>query len=96
VFDPTRFTLLVGDGGAAWQRAAEEVTATLRSQVDVRPLASLCETEEARQALSDVCEIGHEGALLIRPDGHVAWRTATQTQHPDQELRRALEGCHAR
>lgn len=96
VFDPTRFTLLVGDGGAAWQRAAEEVTATLQSEVDVRPLASLCETDEARQALSDVCEIGHEGALLIRPDGHVAWRSPTQTPHPDQELRRALEGCYAR
>jgi hypothetical protein len=37
-----------------------------------------------------VLDVGQEGAVLVRPDGHVAWRTAT-ADRPDAQLRAALD-----
>jgi putative polyketide hydroxylase len=37
-----------------------------------------------------VLDVGQEGAVLVRPDGHVAWRTAT-ADRPDVQLRAALD-----
>jgi 2-polyprenyl-6-methoxyphenol hydroxylase-like FAD-dependent oxidoreductase len=37
-----------------------------------------------------VVDVGQEGAVLVRPDGHVAWRTAT-TDRPDAQLEAALD-----
>jgi 2-polyprenyl-6-methoxyphenol hydroxylase-like FAD-dependent oxidoreductase len=37
-----------------------------------------------------VVDVGQEGAVLVRPDGHVAWRAAT-ADRPDAQLRAALD-----
>ena len=37
-----------------------------------------------------VVDVGQEGAVLVRPDGHVAWRAATADQ-PEAQLRAALD-----
>ena len=37
-----------------------------------------------------VVDVEQEGAVLVRPDGHVAWRTAT-ADRPDAQLRAALD-----
>ena len=96
LLDPVRFTLLLGDGGDAWRDAANLVLGSLRSKLQVRELVSLCDTSEAQRALEELCGIGHDGALLIRPDGHVAWREPTQPSDPEHALRRAFERCYLR
>ena len=37
-----------------------------------------------------VVDVGQDGAVLVRPDGHVAWRAAT-AEHPDAQLGAALD-----
>ena len=37
-----------------------------------------------------VVDVGQEGAVLVRPDGHVAWRAAT-ADRPEAQLRAALD-----
>lgn len=96
LLDPVRFTLLLGDGGDAWRDVANLVQGSLRSSLHVQELGSLCDSSEAQRALEQLCGIGHDGALLIRPDGHVAWREATRPSNPEHVLRRALERCHLR
>jgi 2-polyprenyl-6-methoxyphenol hydroxylase-like FAD-dependent oxidoreductase len=69
------FTLLAGPGGAAWCTAAAEVERELGVSIDryrigepgLRDLGSFTE----------VYGLGEDGAVLVRPDGHVAWRSAT-------------------
>jgi len=96
LLDPARFTLLLGDGADAWRDAAVQVQGSLRSKLQVLELGSLCDTNEAQRALEQFCGIGHDGALLIRPDGHVAWREATPPSNPEHALRRAFERCYLR
>ncbi len=65
------FTLLLGED-AEERRAAEEWSASRATAVDVVALEEIEATDEARDELRRLCPPG--GALLVRPDGHVAWR----------------------
>lgn len=96
LLDPVRFTLLLGDGGDAWRDAASSVQGSLRTRLQVQDLGSLHDTQEAERSLEQVCGIAQDGALLIRPDGHVAWRETTRPSDPEHALRRALERCYLR
>ena len=93
--DSTQYTLLLGDDGTPWKAAAKSM-ASLRSTIRVDFVGSLCAGEDEKRALEEVCAIQSDGALLIRPDGHVAWREATLTESPERSLRRAFEECHIR
>ena len=66
-----RFTLITGLAGTPWQRAAEHLALPfLRTVVIGSPEAQdlYCYWQAAR-------EIDEDGALLVRPDGIVAWRS---------------------
>ena len=44
----------------------------------------------------DAYEIGDEGAVLVRPDGHVAWRSPGASGDPAGALRAVMEGVLGR
>ena len=70
----TGFTLLAGPGGDAWRAA----TAEAQRQVGV-PIDGYRIGAPGLHDLGGFAEaygIGAEGAVLVRPDGHVAWRSA--------------------
>ena len=92
---PDGYTLLVDEQGDAWQGALRGLGA-LRSPLRVTRLADACADERSEDALRRTCAIEPDGALLVRPDGHVAWRVATRTTTPEQTLKEALEQCHIR
>jgi hypothetical protein len=87
-----QFTLLVHDGDA-WLQA-------LRSAEWPHLHVSVIECEPApwgvAPTLVDGLEVGQQGAVLVRPDGHVAWRTTQDAVAGVVELERAmahLTGC---
>ncbi|MEU6704975.1 FAD-dependent monooxygenase [Streptomyces wuyuanensis] len=87
------FTLLAGPRGRRWLAAAPDVTRRLGA--DVR--GSLIAPDAGARALGDVADtfherygIGPEGAVLVRPDGHVGWRSATAAADPAGILGGAL------
>ena len=82
-------TLLVGADGDAWMGAAAEAEPG-------GPLVALrCDAdfEDPTGTFHDVYGIDPDGAVLIRPDGHVAWRNHTVTTDPLTALRSAITGC---
>ena len=90
-----RFVLLAGAEGAAWARAAR----SLASQ-GLPPLAAhalgedgLTDPGGAWQALYG---IGAQGAVLVRPDGYVAWRSAGGAADPAAVLTETLQRVLAR
>ena len=72
------FVLVVGPQGEAWADAARDVAAKTGRAVQVRRLASTYE----RQGLL----LGLRGAVLVRPDGHVAFRMPWTPTDPAAEL----------
>ncbi|MFE5701979.1 FAD-dependent monooxygenase [Rhodococcus koreensis] len=76
-FDTT-FVLVCGPDAEAWQQAGESLIATTSVPLEVKRLPHLL----------GPLEIGTDGAVLVRPDGHVAWRA--KHAGAEIELARAL------
>ncbi|MEM6928809.1 MAG: FAD-dependent monooxygenase [Myxococcota bacterium] len=82
ILAPDGFTLLVRDS-VRWEAAVSE--AGLKSPIAVVPLGAA-----PFVALGELTE---RGALLVRPDGHVAWREP-DSSHPTTSLQEAGRSCH--
>ena len=39
----------------------------------------------------DIYGITKKGAVLVRPDGHVAWRSQSMSENPKEELKKCLD-----
>ncbi len=92
LIDPLGFTLLVL-AGEGWDAAVTSVGRELRAPLRVRALRA---SAEARARYLEVAEVTERGALLIRPDGHVAWRCRDLPSAPAEALGEALRACHLR
>jgi 2-polyprenyl-6-methoxyphenol hydroxylase-like FAD-dependent oxidoreductase len=93
VLSPDGFALLVQSRGAgAWREAVEElgesggpvrcVVVGASADADLRDVAS---------RWVELSEVGPEGAVLVRPDGHVAWRVQSLPARPAEALRKVLD-----
>jgi 2-polyprenyl-6-methoxyphenol hydroxylase-like FAD-dependent oxidoreductase len=78
----TEMTLVAGPAGGEWLEAGLKVAEKLKLPLDIRSLRN------AHPA--DGVHFGARGAVLVRPDGHVAWRMPWQPSDPETELADAL------
>jgi 2,4-dichlorophenol 6-monooxygenase len=78
------------EGSSAWTAAAEAVSAKLNVAVSVAAIGDGCDYADIDGAWSRVREIGPGGAVLVRPDNHVAYRSATLVDEPADALLQAL------
>lgn len=82
-----KFTLLTGLSGTAWQNATKELKAPyLECVVTGDPDSNdiYCDWQRIR-------EVHEAGAVLVRPDGYVAWRSKEPVWH-DSEASNMLQG----
>jgi putative polyketide hydroxylase len=82
----TRFVLLAGPDGTAWCKAASTVAARLGIELAayrVGPDGDLVDMENHWKSRAG---IQTSGALLVRPDGYVAWRARRLVSDPWKEL----------
>ncbi len=82
------FVLLAAQQGAAWARAAQAL-----AQVSGWPLAAFCvgtDLLDPRELFLERTGLGREGALLVRPDGFIAWRARAGAADPAAVLLDAL------
>jgi putative polyketide hydroxylase len=81
--------LLAGGRGSAWARAEHEQAANvpLDAQVGGDGFAARPGRFEKLYGITP------EGAVLVRPDGFVAWRAPAAVADTSGELRRALDGA---
>jgi len=85
-----RFSLLVGIGGEAWQKAADAVAVELDLDLPVWMIGPRCEYDDVYGEWAEVREVGDHGALLVRPDHHIAWRAHELPSSPAAALQAAL------
>jgi 2,4-dichlorophenol 6-monooxygenase len=80
------FTLFAGPRGAGWIEAA--------TAIDAPPLTALrigADVPDTGGGWAALLGIEADGALLVRPDQHVAWRSARGVADPAAALRGALQ-----
>ena len=85
-----RFCLIVGVGGEPWKVAAREVAAELGIELPAFAVGYRCEYDDVLGEWAGVREIDDRGALLVRPDRHVAWRSMSRPESPREALGSAL------
>ncbi len=77
------FTLIAGPSGHAWRNAATHLAP---AAVPIRCLVAGRDFADPEGAWARVCEIGPDGAVLVRPDQHVAWRSLCAPREPAADL----------
>ncbi|MEO1258412.1 MAG: FAD-dependent monooxygenase [Bacteroidota bacterium] len=85
------YTLLIREKGTRWKTAAVELPSIIRQKIKIVRLDKLGLAETLFKELITLCEINETGALLIRPDGHVAWRANSLTGNANEILQKVFE-----
>jgi len=88
LFGP-HFVLLAGRGGAPWLDAARRIA--LPSRPPIVAYAVDSEIIDIDGAWHDTYGVEEDGAVLVRPDGYVAWRCRSRPNDPEQSLSNALD-----
>jgi putative polyketide hydroxylase len=83
------FTVLAGAGGAPWLEAAPIAAEKLGTDLAAHTIGNGGEFEDESEWASQY-GVGDDGTVLVRPDGHVAWRSAGAPVDPAQALTSAL------
>ncbi|ORW99083.1 2,4-dichlorophenol 6-monooxygenase [Mycobacterium triplex] len=91
-----RFCLIVGIGGEPWAQAADKLSAELGIELPVYRVGYRCEYDDVLGDWAALREIDDRGALLVRPDRHIAWRCASRPKQTEDVLRAALHQALAR
>lgn len=88
---PGRFLLIAGEDGSAWTDAARDVAARNGLPLDAVRIGHLDgDYLDPRCRWLAVRGFGPDGAILVRPDRFVAWRSAGSASDPRGTLARAL------
>ena len=86
----TRFTLFTGIVGEAWVAAAEKVAAELGVPLTAVVIGPGRAVTDLYYDWARVREVEEQGALLVRPDKHIGWRSVGLPDDPYRALRDAL------
>ncbi|MFD7108136.1 FAD-dependent monooxygenase [Streptomyces celluloflavus] len=80
------FALLTGPDGEEWVTAAEEVAARTGLQLRAYRVGPDCEVADTEGAWAASAGVADGGALLVRPDMFVAWRSPGRREQPADVL----------
>jgi 2-polyprenyl-6-methoxyphenol hydroxylase-like FAD-dependent oxidoreductase len=91
-----RFALLAGPEASAWCEGARDAAAELGVELDVHAVGADGGLGDPDGAFADAYGITAAGAVLVRPDGFVAWRAPTATGASAQAVGSALAALLSR
>jgi 2,4-dichlorophenol 6-monooxygenase len=86
----TRFTLITGIAGEAWATAAAKVAADLAVPLETVIIGPGREVTDIYYDWARIREVAEDGALLVRPDKHIGWRSVSLPDDPGRALRAAV------
>jgi hypothetical protein len=85
-----RFVLLAGPAGTPWPKAATEVAGSLGIKLAAYRVGADGDLLDLENVWQKRMGVEASGALLVRPDGFVAWRTDTLPTSPEASLKQVL------
>ena len=88
---PGRFLLIAGEEGAAWVEAAKQAAEMMQIALDTATIgAAQGDYLDQRSEWLSQRAISNSGAVLVRPDRFVVWRSLGAAAAPLAELQQAL------
>ena len=88
----TRFVLLAGSEGRAWMEAASRLGSPDRPELVAHTIGEGGELADPEGRWREVYGVEAGGAVLVRPDGYVGWRSRAGADDPARTLENALDG----
>jgi hypothetical protein len=82
--------LLVAAKGQPWQKAANDLIHSLSIPLKSFRIADDGDLSDPEDIWLTKYEISETGAVLVRPDGHVAWRSNSLVDNPKDVLNKVL------
>ncbi len=92
----TRFTLLTGIAGEPWVAAAQQVAEKLGVPLGAVVIGPGRDVTDLYDDWARLREVEEEGALLVRPDKHIGWRSVRLPRDPEGALLSALSSVLGR
>jgi 2,4-dichlorophenol 6-monooxygenase len=86
----TRFTLLTGIAGEPWIAAAAKVGEELGVALETVVIGPGRQVTDLYYDWARVREVEEDGALLVRPDKHIGWRSMRLPADPERALHDAM------
>ena len=74
--------LLTGASGAPWHAAAQALNGAMRSYLKVFTIGPNGDFQDPAHDWLKLYGLDADGAVLVRPDGHVAWRSRRREAGP--------------
>jgi 2,4-dichlorophenol 6-monooxygenase len=90
------FTLITGISGEPWAAAAAKAGADLGVPVQTVIIGPGRAVTDIYYDWARLREVGEDGALLVRPDKFIGWRSMNLPADPEQSLRSALTSILSR
>lgn len=90
------FVLLTGPGQSVWRERAGRASEALNIPIDVHSIGPKGDYPDADGGFADAYGISATGAVLVRPDGFVAWRATGHAGATDLSIADALSRLLAR
>ena len=86
-----KFVILAAEGGGnMWRKAAEKTADSLNVDLAVYTIGSSGDLVDTKNQWLYLAGISVTGALLVRPDGFVAWRAYAQTEPLTEKLSQVM------
>ena len=91
-----KWTLLVGAQDTDWSEAAHSVAQEMELLISVHRIEGVNGWKDIEDRFEECYGIGSTGAVLVRPDGFVAWRSPGRVNHPHRQLKQAVSSLLGR
>jgi 2,4-dichlorophenol 6-monooxygenase len=97
VAPPTHWMLIAGEDGAAWCAGAREAAGERGISLEAVRVGHVDgDWLDPRLAFIRARQFGRAGAILVRPDRVIAWRSFTAAEHPAEQIGAAFDYVLAR
>lgn len=84
------FLLIANAAGAAWCQAARSIALERGLRLRTVRIAADGDALDTDRRWATLSGVGEDGAVLVRPDGMIAWRSAAASADAPQQLRAAF------